>query len=151
MFDHICLHVSDLPASKKFYTTLLASLNYKIVMTLEDGSGVHAYGSRFPCFWLAPACKEGEKPLTGPCHIAFSAKNRAQVDAFYAAGLKAGGKSNGAPGVREEYHRYYYGAYLYDLDGNNLECVCHWPPVLLTLMSWPAIIGATGSAFSRKY
>jgi predicted lactoylglutathione lyase len=150
MFDHICLHVKDLPASKQFYTTLLASLDYKIVMTLEDGSGVHAYGSMFPRFWLAPACKEANKPLSGPCHIAFTAKNRAQVDAFYAAGIKAGGKSNGEPGLRPEYHKNYYAAYLYDPDGNNIECVCHMPPVVLVLMSWPVIIGVTGLAFSGE-
>ena len=95
MFDHICIHVKDLPASKAFYTTLLASLNYKIIMTLPDGSGVHAYGKYFPQFWLAPACQDHGKPNSDPCHIAFSASNRAQVDAFYAAGIKAGGKDNG--------------------------------------------------------
>jgi predicted lactoylglutathione lyase len=147
MFDHITLHVNDLAGSKAFYTALLATLNYKIVMTLDDGSGVHGYGKFFPRFWLAPASKEKEKPLSGPCHIAFSAKNRAQVDAFHAAGLKAGGKCNGPPGVRKEYHRNYYGAYLFDLDGHNIECVCHMPPALLAVTSWPAILGGVGEIF----
>jgi len=144
MFDHICIHVKDLPASKAFYTTLLASLNYKIIMTLPDGSGVHAYGKYFPQFWLAPACQDHGKPNSGPCHIAFSASNRAQVDAFYAAGIKAGGKDNGPPGLRKDYHRFYYGCFLYDLDGNNVECVCHWPAALLFLTSWPVVLGGIG-------
>ena len=115
-------------------------------MTIDNGSGVHAYGSRFPCFWLAPACKDKDesKTVSGPCHVAFSAKNRSQVDAFYAAGIKAGAKDNGKPGVRKDYHRFYYGAYLIDLDGNNIECVCHWPPVLIALTSWPVIFGGLG-------
>ena len=144
MFDHICIHVKDLPASKAFYTTLLASLNYKVIMTLEDGSGAHAYGKHFPKFWLAPASQDSEKPPSGPCHIAFSATNRAQVDAFYAAGIKAGGKDNGPPGLRKDYHRFYYGCFLYDLDGNNVECVCHWPTALLVLTSWPVLVGSIG-------
>ena len=144
MFDHICIHVNDLPASKQFYTTLLATLNYKITFTLNDGSGVHAYGKYFPQFWLAPVCKDSETPASGPTHIAFSASNRAQVDAFHAAGLKAGGKCNGPPGIRKDYHRFYYGAFLYDLDGNNVECVCHWPAAVLVLTSWPVILGGLG-------
>lgn len=144
MFDHICIHVKDLSASKAFYTALLASLNYKVIFTLEDGSGVHAYGKYFPNFWLAPACQDSEKPHSGPCHIAFSASDRAQVDAFYAAGIKAGGKDNGPPGLRKSYHRFYYGCFLYDLDGNNVECVCHWPKAFLVLTSWPVVLGGIG-------
>jgi predicted lactoylglutathione lyase len=140
MFDHLTLHVNDLAASRAFYTTTLASLGYKVVMTINDGSGVHAFGKWQPQFWLAPACKDKQKPVSGPTHIAFSAKNRAQVDAFYDAGMKAGGKSNGAPGVREHYHKFYYGCFLYDLDGNNIECVCHWPPSLLMMTSWPVLV-----------
>jgi catechol 2,3-dioxygenase-like lactoylglutathione lyase family enzyme len=146
MFDHIGIRVKDLPASKAFYTTLLSSIGCKIIMTLDDGSGVHAYGKHFPSFWLTPQCStdETKSHTSGPAHIAFSASNRAQVDAFYAAGMKAGAKSNGPPGVRKEYHRYYYGCYLHDLDGNNIECVCHWPPALLILTSWPVILGGLG-------
>jgi predicted lactoylglutathione lyase len=147
MFDHICLHVKDLPASKQFYTTLLSTLNYKITFTLPDGSGVHAYGKYFPEFWLAPTCADQQKPLSSPLHIAFSASNRAQVDAFYAAGIKAGGKDNGPPGLRKEYHRFYYACFLLDLDGNNVECVCHWPKSLLFLTSWP-VLGALGMSYA---
>lgn len=144
MFDHVTLHVSDLTAARSFYTTLLATLGYKILMTIPDGSGVHAYGKWQPQFWLAPACKDKDIPLSGPVHIAFTARNRAQVDAFHAAGLKAGGKCNGPPGVRKEYHRFYYGAFLYDLDGHNVECVCHTPPSLLWISSWPVMLGVIG-------
>lgn len=144
MFDHICLYVNDLPASKTFYTTLLASLNYKILMTIDNGSGIHGYGKCQPQFWLAPFSQEKEMPCSGPIHLAFTARNRAQVDAFYAAGLKAGGKSNGPPGVRKDYHRFYYGAFLFDLDGNNVECVCHMPPALTWVTSWPVIFAGVG-------
>lgn len=113
-------------------------------MEIPGGSGVHAYGKLFPQFWLGPSCNEKNKPTSGPFHIAFSAKTRAQVDAFYAAGIKAGGKSNGPPGVRKEYHKFYYGAFLLDPDGNNLECVCHYPPFVGVLMSWPVILGTIG-------
>ena len=66
------------------------------------------------------------------------------MDAFHAAGLKAGGTCNGPPGVRSQYHRWYYGAFITDLDGHNVECVVHWPPVLLYMVSWPAIAGYVG-------
>jgi predicted lactoylglutathione lyase len=145
MFDHIYLHVNDLEASKAFYTSLLGTLGYKIVFTLGDGSGVHAYGKMFPRFWLSPASGDKQIPVSGPCHIAFSARNRAEVDAFHSAGLKAGAKCNGPPGVRTEYHRYYYAAFLHDLDGNNVECVCHMPPAALALTSWPVIVGGIGT------
>ena len=144
MFDHIAILVKDIEASRAFYTTLLATLGYKVLMTIDNSSGVHGYGKFMPQFWLAPINEDKQGPPSQRVHIAFSAKNRAQVDAFYETGLKAGGKSNGAPGVRKEYHRFYYGCFLYDLDGNNIECVCHWPLTLLYLTSWPAIVGGAG-------
>ena len=64
--------------------------------------------------------------------------------------MKAGGTCNGPPGVRKEYHRYYYGAFITDLDGHNVECVCHWPPILLWMVSWPAIVGYIGRQFGLK-
>jgi predicted lactoylglutathione lyase len=141
MFDHIGINVSDTVASKAFYSALLGSLGYSIKMEFPEHN-VHAWGRFSPQFWIMPGRDSSRH--SGPVHIAFAAKNRAQVDAFYAAGLKAGGKDNGKPGVRKDYHRFYYGAYIVDLDGHNLECVCHYPPVLIALMSWPAIVGYLG-------
>jgi len=141
MFDHVGINVSDPNASKAFYTTLLASLGYKLKMSFPE-QDVHSWGRMAPQFWIMP----GRDPSrhSGPVHIAFAASNRSQVDAFHAAGLKAGGKCNGKPGVRKDYHRWYYGAFVEDLDGNNVECVCHYPPALIALMSWPAVAGYLG-------
>ena len=75
-----------------------------------------------PSFWIG----EGE-PVSGPMHVAFVARSRAAVNAFYAAALKAGGTDNGAPGLRPHYHANYYGAFVVDPDGNNVEAVCHLP------------------------
>jgi catechol 2,3-dioxygenase-like lactoylglutathione lyase family enzyme len=141
MFDHLGINVRDVPASKAFYTTLLAPLGHSIRMELPEHQ-VYAFGKFKPGFWLTPGRDASRH--SGPIHIAFTAKDRAQVDAFHAVGLKAGGKSNGLPGVRAHYHRWYYGAYIEDLDGHNVECVCHWPPALLFLTSWPVIVAATG-------
>lgn len=78
--------------------------------------------SEKPFFWLGES-----EDASGPLHIAFAAPNRAGVDAFYEAALKAGGTDNGAPGLRPHYHANYYGAFVLDLDGNNVEAVCHLP------------------------
>ena len=142
MFDHIGINVSDTVASKAFYSTLLAPLGYAIKMEFPEQK-VHAWGRFAPQFWIMPGRDASRH--SGPVHIAFSAKNRTQVDAFHEAGLKAGGKDNGKPGLRKDYHRFYYGAFVEDLDGNNVECVCHYPPVLIALMSWPAIAGYVGT------
>ena len=141
MFDHIGINVKDVSAAHAFYTTLLAPLGYREIFALPEHE-VYGFGSYHPGFWIMPG--RDETRHSGPCHIAFSAKNRAQVRAFYEAGLKAGGKCNGPPGVRPQYHRWYYGAFVTDLDGHNVECVCHWPPTLIALMSWPAIAGYLG-------
>lgn len=142
MFDHVGINVHDVPAAKAFYTVLLAPLGYTCNFSLPEHQ-VYAFGRLGkPQFWLTPG--RDETRHSAYCHIAFSATDRAQVDAFHAAGLKAGGKCNGPPGVRPQYHRWYYGAFITDLDGHNLECVVHWPPVLLYMMSWPAIAGYVG-------
>ena len=141
MFDHIGINVSDTVASKAFYSTLLAPLGYSIKMEFPE-QNVHGWGRFRPKFWIMP--ERDPSRHSGPVHIAFSAKNRTQVDAFYEAGLKAGGKDNGKPGLRE-YRRFYYAAFVLDLDGNNVECVCHYPPFLIALMSWPAIAGYVGT------
>ncbi|HET7364263.1 MAG TPA: VOC family protein [Burkholderiales bacterium] len=120
MFDHIGLGVSDLDASKTFLLRALAPLGVGVVMTVPDGIGLGK--AQKPSFWLGTA--QG-KPQ--PLHIAFTADNRAQVDAFYRAALAAGGKDNGPPGLRPHYHANYYAAFVIGPDGHNFEAVCHRP------------------------
>ena len=127
MIDHIGLHVRDVARSAEFYLKALAPLGLVIVMEVsaeETGGSAHVgFGSGFkPFFWLGG----GEAP-SGPIHVAFAARSRAAVQAFYQAALRAGGTDNGPPGLRPEYHADYYGAFLLDLDGNNVEAVCHAP------------------------
>ncbi|MGD2062929.1 MAG: VOC family protein [Nitrospirota bacterium] len=117
MLDHIGLKVRDVPASKAFYTQALAPLGYTVMMEWEGGVGLAAAGK--PDFWL------GQGEPTGGVHVAFSSPDRKTVDAFHRAALAAGGKDNGAPGLRPHYHSNYYGAFVFDPDGNNIEAVCH--------------------------
>ncbi|HTR13732.1 MAG TPA: VOC family protein [Roseiarcus sp.] len=127
MLDHIGLAVSDFTKSKDFYDAALTPLGIGIVMevTLEEsGGGRHAgFGSqRKPYFWIGT----GDGPKGGT-HVAFTAENRGEVDAFYRAAMAAGGKDNGPPGQRPDYHPNYYAAFVFDPDGNNIEAVCHKP------------------------
>jgi catechol 2,3-dioxygenase-like lactoylglutathione lyase family enzyme len=120
MIDHLGIHVTDLDASKAFYTAALAPLGYGL---LRDYSGFVGLGAdQKPDFWLT----QGQATTPG-LHLAFAAKDRATVDAFYAAAIAAGAKDNGAPGLRPQYHPGYYGAFVIDLNGHNLEVVCHRP------------------------
>lgn len=119
MFDHISLKVKNLSRSKRFYTGALAPLGHGV--EYEDGSSVGLGPKGAPRLWLSV----GE--AKGPVHVAFAASNRAAVDAFHKAALAAGGKDNGAPGLRPQYHKHYYGAFVLDPDGNNMEAVCHKP------------------------
>jgi predicted lactoylglutathione lyase len=127
MIDHIGLHVRDVARATEFYAEALAPLGYGIVMQVsaEETSGSPAVGfgaGQKPSFWI------GQGEITsGPMHVAFVAPSRSAVDAFYAAAMKAGGKDNGRPGLRPEYHANYYGAFVFDTDGNNAEAVCHLP------------------------
>jgi catechol 2,3-dioxygenase-like lactoylglutathione lyase family enzyme len=117
MFDHIQLKVKDLKASKRFYTAALAPLGFSV--QYED-DGVVGFGPKdAPGLWLST----GESH--GSVHVAFAAKDRDSVKAFYTAALPAGGKDNGAPGLRPQYHANYYGGFVKDPDGNNIEAVCH--------------------------
>jgi catechol 2,3-dioxygenase-like lactoylglutathione lyase family enzyme len=120
MIDHIKLHVADAGASKAFYEQALAPLDYRVIM--EPFPGVVGMGAEMPDFWLA----EDGAPTTA--HVAFRAEDRETVDAFYEAALAAGGVDNGAPGPRPQYHPGYYGAFVLDPDGNNVEAVCHVAP-----------------------
>ena len=118
MIDHFTLTVKNGKKSAAFYTKALKPLGYGLTMKWQKLWG---FGdARKPYFWL----KEG-KPATPPQHIAFVAKDRKAVDAFHKAALKAGGKDEGAPGLRPEYHPSYYGAFVIDPDGHPIEAVCH--------------------------
>lgn len=125
MIDHLGFPVSDLSKSKVFYEKALAPLGIGIVMevTAEMTGGTYAgygFGKQRPQFWI------GTGPHTASgMHIAFTAESRAEVDAFYKAAIAAGGKDNGAPGLRPHYHENYYGAFVLDPDGHNIEAVCH--------------------------
>ena len=117
--DHLTIPVRDLEASRRFYRQALAPFGVEEV-ELEGGVGWGPPG-RVDFF-----IRQGEP--TAPLHLAFAAPDRATVDAFHAAALDAGGTDNGAPGLRPRYHPNYYGAYVVDLDGHNVEAVCHAAP-----------------------
>ena len=127
MIDHMGISVSDPIKSRHFYDRALAPLRYKMLQQVPvehtGGITVLGYGTDGkPDFWVT----EG-KPNTPHIHIAFRAESREIVDAFYKAALAAGGKDNGAPGPRPHYHTHYYGAFVLDPDGHNIEAVCHAP------------------------
>ena len=127
MIDHTGIDVSDAARSRRFYEEALAPLGYKVMMEVpKEFTGGHVVLGLGvppkPDFWL----HEGT-PQTPRVHIAFRADDRAQVDAFYAAAIAAGGKDNGPPGARPHYHQHYYGAFVLDPDGHNIEAVCHAP------------------------
>lgn len=125
MIDHIGLSVADYPGSKAFYAQVLAPLGYGLVMQLakEETGGYEGCGfgpPGRPSFWIGTGATRG-----AGTHVAFIAPSRAAVDAFYAAALAAGARDNGPPGLRPHYHAHYYGAFVIDLDGHNIEAVCH--------------------------
>ncbi len=121
MIDHFTLTVSNLGRSKEFYSAALAPLGYRLLM--DFGEFVGFGDEKKPYFWL----KEGPE-ASRPMHIAFRAKDRAAVNAFYDAALVAGARDDGKPGVRELYHPNYYGAFVIELDGHPIEAVCHAAP-----------------------
>ncbi len=133
MLDHVNIRVADYDRSKKFYEAALAPLGYTLAM--ENASGAGFSKGYIPDFWI----KKGQ-PLSfgaqaepaelagcgGPfVHVAFAGADRRTVDAFYRAALAAGARDNGAPGLRPNYHPHYYGAFVLDPDGYNIEAVCH--------------------------
>jgi catechol 2,3-dioxygenase-like lactoylglutathione lyase family enzyme len=127
MIDHIGFSVSDYARAKAFYQTALAPLGYSLIMEVtaeqtghDPACGFGANGK--PDFWIG-----GEGAMNKPVHVAIVAANRAAVDAFYQAALSAGGSDNGPPGIRAHYHPNYYGAFVHDPDGHNIEAVCHTP------------------------
>lgn len=125
MIDHTGVSVSDYEKSKTFYSAALAPINYALRMEVPrqftGGVGVAGFGEPSkPDFWIHAG--GANKP---PVHIAFRVRSRALVDAFYSAALEAGGTDNGPPGIRAHYHPNYYGAFVLDPDGHNIEAVCH--------------------------
>jgi catechol 2,3-dioxygenase-like lactoylglutathione lyase family enzyme len=119
--DHVGLDVSDYAASKAFYDQALAPLGMRLMM--EPIELVGGYGDDFPFFWIGQRHRGSDSGV----HVAFRVEDRETVDAFHAAAVAAGGKDNGEPGLREIYHPHYYGAFVLDPDGNNVEAVCHSP------------------------
>jgi catechol 2,3-dioxygenase-like lactoylglutathione lyase family enzyme len=120
MIDHTGVNVTDIGKSKAFYRTALAPLGYSVIMESEQYAGFGVAPK--PDFWIGQG-----KPDLPPIHVAFRTENRRQVDAFYKAAIAAGGRDNGPPGLRPHYHANYYGAFVLDPDGHNIEAVCHSP------------------------
>jgi catechol 2,3-dioxygenase-like lactoylglutathione lyase family enzyme len=124
MLDHVGFAVADYGRSKAFYEKALAPLGFKLLLEFSGAAaGFGKDDGGRPGFFIEA---HGE-PVRGRLHIALKAETRAHVDAFYAAAIEAGGIENGAPGVRAVYHPDYYGAFVFDPDGNNIEAVCHLP------------------------
>jgi catechol 2,3-dioxygenase-like lactoylglutathione lyase family enzyme len=120
MIDHVTATVSDFERAKRFYAQALEPLGYSLRMEFDRAAGFGT-GEGMPDFWI------GSRSERGAGHVAFSANDRAAVDAFCEAAVAAGGKDNGAPGLRPHYHETYYAAFVHDPDGNNLEAVCRRP------------------------
>lgn len=125
MIDHTGVLVSNFDQSKRFYEATLEAIGYAKLKEfgpeITGHTSVAGFGANGETdFWISAGT-----PNEPPVHIAFRVDSREQVDAFHRAGLAAGGKDNGAPGLRPHYHANYYGAYLLDPDGHNIEAVCH--------------------------
>jgi len=127
MIDHTGVSVSDFARSKAFYTKALSAIGYALLMEFTASETGHTDVAGFgeppkADFWVSRGV-----PNNPPMHVAFRVSSRAQVDAFYKAAMAAGGRDNGAPGPRPHYHEHYYGAFVLDPDGHNVEAVCHLP------------------------
>lgn len=129
--DHLGITVEDFGKALAFYERALAPLDVKVVMKVDKAQTGGAYeGAGFgkgpkPDFWIGAG--GGKKPSGKSVHVCFAADNRAAVDAFYKAAMEAGAKDNGPPGLRPHYHPNYYGAFVFDLDGHNVEACVHAP------------------------
>lgn len=123
MIDHLGITVSEYDISKQFYLKALAPLGYELLMEVQGfaGFGIASDNGPLATFWI----HQGDVPPKGSIHYAIRVDSRDQVDAFFEAALSAGGEDNGKPGVREMYHPNYYGAFILDPDGYNIEAVCH--------------------------
>lgn len=117
MYDHLTIRVTDIARSKRFYEKALAPLGITMKSADDEGAG---FGNDEIDFWIVAGT-----PVSNAVHIAFRSDNRENVKAFHTAAMEAGGKDNGAPGLRAAYSPTYYAAFVYDPDGNNIEAVCH--------------------------
>jgi len=122
MFDHVKFGVSDYAASKAFFLKALEPLGVAVV-----AEGAPTYGAELCGKGIASLCLYQTEEKPAHLHLAFTAESRRQVDAFYRAALEAGGKDNGAPGLRPQYNATYYAAFVIGPDGHNIEAVCHEP------------------------
>ncbi len=124
MIDHVSLNVTDFGRAKAFYSQALAPLGVTLLMEFGLAAG---FGRARPELWLGGAKADfqtdEQRALITPIHFCIRARSRAEVDAFHAAALAAGGRDNGAPGIRAHYHPNYYAAFAIDLDGHNVEAV----------------------------
>jgi catechol 2,3-dioxygenase-like lactoylglutathione lyase family enzyme len=119
--DHVAIAVADYDKSMAFYERALAPLGLKVLMAFDnEGGKTSGFGDAAPFFWVGDG-----GAVEGRLHLAFAAKSRAEVDAFYRAAIAAGGTDNGPAGLRAHYHPTYYAAYVLDPDGHNIEAVCH--------------------------
>jgi len=129
MIDHTGVIVADVARSRAFYETALAPVGYTVLAEIPaavtGSTDVIGFGEApKPDFWISGAT--AARPVNHPpLHVAFRVTDRSQVDAFYQAAIAAGGRDNGAPGPRPHYHPNYYGAFVLDPDGHNIEAVCH--------------------------
>ena len=131
MIDHMTTYATDFDSTKSFYSAVLAELGYSVQAEIAFDDDAELPGRRAcafgpggrPVFWIAEVLE-----AYTPRHVAFTADDRDRVAAFHAAGLSAGGEDFGEPGPRPIYHEHYFGAFLTDPDGNNVEAVCHAPP-----------------------
>ncbi|TWI03631.1 catechol 2,3-dioxygenase-like lactoylglutathione lyase family enzyme [Luteimonas cucumeris] len=126
MLDHVGIPVSDFARSKAFYTAVFAPLGYGLVMEVTpemtgDGSSAAGFGKGKPDFWISSSDRHART------HVAILAADRAAVRKFHETALAAGATDNGPPGLRPHYHENYYGAFVIDPDGHNIEAVCHAP------------------------
>ena len=119
MIDHLGINCADLEAAKRFYDTVLGTLGYSRVMDFDEAVG---YGKDSPDFWLS---RYEDMPAQREVHVAFQAADPAAVEAFHDAAVRLGAESLHAPRLFPEYHERYFGAFVRDLDGNNIEAVCH--------------------------
>ncbi|MFJ2990777.1 VOC family protein [Collimonas sp. NPDC087041] len=123
MFDHVKFGVSDFAASKAFFLKALEPLGVTVAAEGVPTYGIELLGPKS----IASLCLYQTEEKPAHLHLAFAAENRQQVDAFYRAALEAGGKDNGAPGLRPHYNANYYAAFVIGPDGHNIEAVCHEP------------------------
>ena len=122
MIDHLSTYATDYAATRGFYEEVLRELGYTLQADYPQFNSCAFGPEGRPVFWVIAV-----ENAASPRHVAFTANSRQEVDAFYARGLEAGAGDNGAPGLRPQYHPHYYGAFLIDPDGNNVEAVYHWP------------------------